>query len=57
MFRPDGPKPWQTKVGQSRLEEHVQDVLDQQRKGGVSYTEDKTDVLHNEDGAAPKIEQ
>ncbi|KAL9081459.1 MAG: hypothetical protein Q9157_000017 [Trypethelium eluteriae] len=46
MFRPGGPKPWQTKVGQSSLDEHIQTVLQEQRKGSIEYTEDKTDVVH-----------
>ena len=48
MFRPGGPKPWQTKVGQSHLEERIQTVLEQQRKGSVAYTEDKPGIVHTE---------
>ncbi|KAI9688275.1 MAG: hypothetical protein M1820_010303 [Bogoriella megaspora] len=52
MFRPGGPKPWQTKVGGSHLEEHIMAVAQEQRKGSITYDEDKTGVMHTEEGAA-----
>ena len=64
MFRPGGLKPWHTKVGQSRLEEHVHEIVEGQRKGSIAYTEDKTRILHTEgkdvssteEGTLPKVE-
>jgi len=45
MFRPGGPKPWHTKVGQSHLEERIEQVKEGQRKGSIQYSEDKTGVM------------
>lgn len=49
MFRPGAPKPWKTKVGQSLLDHHVQEVEQEQRSGSITYTEDKTGVVHSGD--------
>ncbi|KAF2401551.1 MFS sugar transporter-like protein [Trichodelitschia bisporula] len=35
MFRPGGPKPWKTRVGDSHLEAKVEEVREQQEKAGV----------------------
>ena len=48
MFRPGGPKPWQTKVGGSHLDTHVQDVIDEQRKGSLASMGEKPAVVQKE---------
>lgn len=35
MFLPGGPKPWQTKVGQSKLDTHIVEVAEKQKNGTV----------------------
>lgn len=49
MFRPGGPKPWQTKVGGSHLDAHIQQVAEEQRKESLAYTGEKPAVLRNEE--------
>lgn len=45
MFRPGAPAPWKTKVGQSKLDDHVVDIANEQRHGSISYSE-KGQVIH-----------
>jgi len=45
LFRPGGPKPWQTRVGGSGLEARVQAVIDEQRKGAIHFDEKGT-IIH-----------
>ena len=33
MFRPGGPRPWKTKVGESKLDEKIVDVVHAQERG------------------------
>ncbi|KAF2724271.1 sugar transporter [Polychaeton citri CBS 116435] len=48
MFKKGGPRPWQTRVGDSRLDAHIQQVMQEQRKGSIAYDERKGAVLHQE---------
>lgn len=38
MFRPGGPKPWQTRPGQSKTDQHVADYIE--RKASMQLEED-----------------
>lgn len=55
MFRPGGPKPWQTKVGGSSLDAHIEAVKDEQRKGSIDYAEDKSHVIHATENQMEKV--
>jgi hypothetical protein len=49
MFRDGALKPWQTKVGQSHLDAHIEAVANEQRKGSVGYIDnDKGPVVRDE---------
>lgn len=47
MFRPGAPPPWKTRVGQSKLDAHVEDVRTEQRQGSITYSE-KGAIVHTD---------
>jgi len=57
MFRPDGPKAWQTKPGQSHLEVHASEIA--ARKASIQDSEGKAQILHKDGtlGAAESTER
>lgn len=41
MFRSGGPKPWQTRRGESSLDAHIDEVVEKQRTGSQVYVDTK----------------
>jgi MFS family permease len=53
MFKNGAPRPWKTKVGQSQLEQHIQAVANQQKRGSVDgYEAEKTANIGQEEKVA-----
>lgn len=45
MFKDGGPKPWQTKLGESVLDERTASVAAEQRKASLDPDSEKTQVV------------
>ena len=47
LFSKDGPKPWKTKVGQSRIQEEIDNAAKAQSRGlsMSEYNEEKTKMM------------
>jgi hypothetical protein len=55
MFRNDGPKPWKTKLGDSKFDERQASVAAEQRK--KSLQEEGKDMVVREDGTVDVVEK
>ena len=56
LFKHGGPKPWNTMVGGSRLEAHIQAVIDDQRKSSLQYDEHGAGIHYGQgSGADEKV--
>ena len=55
MFRPGGPKPWKTKIGESKVDERRSSVEAEQRK--ASLQEEGKDEVVRADGTIGIVEK
>ena len=55
MFRPGGPKPWKTKLGQSQLDERAASVAAEQRKSPLEN--EGKDLVVRTDGKIETVQK